>query len=592
MNKTLRGMLSYLRPYKALFVAGQLAMLVGTAAGLAFPWMVRNVFDVLFEAQHMDALLVAIGGLAAVSAVREVANFAKNRALGHIGQKIIRDLRANVYERLLHLSFDYYDNQNSGDITSNMTNDMALLQQGLSSGLTFILQQALSLVAVVVLLLSIDAVLTLIIFATMPVILLVSKRMGAKVKAISKSTQERLGYLMSILNQSVSGIAVIQAFVLEHYARGLFRDENDRILDKSIENIQVSTAAGLFIGLLNALFLLVVIGVGALRAANGHLSPADLIAFILYSEMVAGPLSVLSGIYIEINRATAAYQRIAALLETPAEVANRPTCTLECVQGRVEFRDVFFSYDGEKPILTGVNFSIAPGETVALVGPSGAGKSTLAKLLPRFYDPDEGAILLDGIDVRDLDLHFLRQQIAIVPQETYLFGMSIRDNIACGQPGAADADIEHAARLANADGFIREQDHGYDTEIGERGARLSGGQRQRLAIARAFLKDPRILILDEATSALDAHAERQIQGALDTLMRDRATLIIAHRLSTIENADKIVMLKDGSILATGTHTELLETCAFYGDLYRKQLGKAQAKLPVEKELLGAIGEQR
>ncbi len=570
MNKTLRGMLAYLRPYKTLFALGQLAMLIGTAAGLAFPWAVRNIFDVLFEAQATDALLLAIGGLAAVSVAREIANFIKNRALGHIGQKMIRDLRANIYERLLHLSLDYYDHQSSGDITSSMTNDMALLQQGLSSGLTYILQQALSLVAVVVLLFSIDAVLTLIIFATMPVILLVSKRMGDKVKAIARSTQERLGYLMGILNQSVSGIAVIQAFVLEHYARGLFRDENDRILDQSIHNIKVTAAAGLFIGLLNAVFLLVVIGVGALRVAGGYLSPANLIAFILYSEMVAGPVSALSGIYIEINRAAAAYQRIAAILETPAEVKNRPTGNLDAVRGHIELRDVTFAYNTQKPILENIAFSIAPGETVALVGPSGAGKSTLAKLLPRFYDPDAGAILLDGVDIRDLDLHFLRQQIAIVPQETYLFGMSIRDNIACGQPEAADADIERAARLANADGFIREQDHGYATEIGERGARLSGGQRQRLAIARAFLKDPRILILDEATSALDTHAERQIQDALDTLMRDRATLIIAHRLSTIENADKIIVLKDGRILAAGTHTELLEMCPFYGDLYRKQ----------------------
>ncbi len=574
-QSVIRGMLSYLAPYKALFVTGQIAMLVGTAAGLAFPWMVRNVFDVLFAAATTDTLLIAIGGLAVVSLVREVANFGKNRALGHIGQKMIRDLRANVYERLLHLSLDYYDHQNSGDITSSLTNDMALLQQGLSSGLTYIVQQALTLIAVVVLLFGIDVVLTLILFGTLPMILIVSKRMGSKVKAISRSTQERLGYLMGILNQSVSGIAVIQAFVLENYARGLFRDENDRILDKSIENIQVSTAAGLLIGLVNALFLLVVIGVGALRVTGGYLSPADLIAFILYSEMVAGPVSILSGIYIEINRATAAYQRIETILEAPVEVANHPAQELGAVHGHVEFRNVTFSYDGTRPILESISFSLAPGETVALVGPSGAGKSTLAKLLPRFYDPDAGMILLDGVDIRELDLHVLRRQIAIVPQDTYLFGMSIRDNIACGEPEASVEAIADAARLANADGFIREQVYGYDTEIGERGARLSGGQRQRIAIARAFLKDPRILILDEATSALDTHAERQIQSALDTLMRDRATLIIAHRLSTIEKANRIIVLKDGRILATGTHAELLETCAFYGDLYRNQLAQAE-----------------
>ena len=570
MDKTLRGLLGYVAPYKALFVIGQIAMLVGTAAGLAFPWMVRNVFDVLFATGAREMLLGAIGALALISVVREVANFIKNRALAHLGQKMVRDMRAAIYERLLHLSLDYYDHQNSGDITSSLTNDMTLLQQGLSSGLTYILQQALSLIAVTALLLSIDTVLTLIVFGTLPMILVISRRMGDRVKAISKSTQEHLGHLMSILNQSVSGIAVIQAFVLESYARGLFRDENDRILDKSVENIRVSTSAGLLIGLVNALFLLVIIGVGALRVTGGYLSPADLIAFILYSEMIAGPVSILSGVYIEINRATAAYQRIAAILESPAEVTNRPTRGLEAVRGHIEFRDVSFSYDGERPTLEGISFSVAPGETVALVGPSGAGKSTLARLLPRFYDPCGGTICLDGVDIRDLDLQFLRRQIAIVPQETHLFGMSIRDNIACGQPDASDEEVERVAYLANADGFIREQEDGYRTEIGERGARLSGGQRQRLAIARAFLKNPRILILDEATSALDAHAERQIQGALGTLMQGRATLIIAHRLSTIEAADRIIVLKDGRILAMGTHVALLETCAFYGDLYQNQ----------------------
>ena len=574
MRQSLKNMLAYLAPYKAWFTAGQIAMLIGTGAGLAFPWAVRNLFDVLFAEQTLNVLLVAIGGLAAVSVVQEFANFAKNRTLGYIGQRIMRDLRDSVYERLLHLSLDYYDNKDSGDITSSMTNDMALLQQGLSSGLTYVLQQIISLIAVVVLLLSIDTVLTLIIFATLPVILIISQKMGARVKAISKSTQERLGYLMGIVNQSVSGIAIIQAFVLENYARGLFRDENDRILAKSLESIKVSTTTGLIIGLLNALFLLVVIGLGAVRVGGGFLSPADLIAFILYAEMVAGPVSVLSGVYIEINKATAAYQRIAAILETPADVENHPTRALDDVQGQVEFRNVTFSYDEQQPVVENISLHIAPGETVALVGPSGVGKSTLAKLLPRFYDPDAGGILLDGIDIRALDLQALRRQIAIVPQETYLFGMSIHDNIACGQPEAGDAEIIRAARLANADGFIREQPHGYDTEIGERGARLSGGQRQRIAIARAFLKNPRILILDEATSALDAHAERQIQSALDTLMHNRTTLIIAHRLSTIENADKIVVLKDGRILATGTHEELLETCAFYGDLYRKQFAGA------------------
>jgi subfamily B ATP-binding cassette protein MsbA len=305
--------------------------------------------------------------------------------------------------------------------------------------------------------------------------------------------------------------------------------------------------------------------------AGGALAPADLIAFILYAEMITGPISVLAGLYLEINRMVASYQRISNILETPSDLASGSALLpAKQVQGKVEFRGVTFGYDAHKSILQDINLSVAPGQTIALVGPSGAGKSTLAKLLPRFYDPMHGAILLDGVDIRSLDLQALRTQIAIVPQDTHLFGMSIHDNIACGKVDASEEEIRQAARLANAHDFILEQEHGYDTEIGERGARLSGGQRQRLAIARAFLKDPRILILDEATSALDTQAERQVQHALDSLMRGRTTFIIAHRLSTIENADQIVVFKDGRILAVGTHSELLETCMFYHDLYRHQ----------------------
>ena len=571
MLKTLRDMFSYLKPYRWQFAVGQIAMLAGTAAGLAFPWAVRDIFDTLFEGHSLQPLFFAIGILAAVSVLREIANLIKNRTLGRVGFNIIRDLRARVYAKLLQLSLDYYSSRNSGEIASSMSNDMNLLQQGLSSGLTFVFQQAISLVVVVVVLVRIDLVLTLTVLVTIPLIILVSQRAGQRVKSISQSTQERLGYLMSIMSESISGIDVIKAFVLENYAIGMFRDENDRVLNKSVQGIKVSTGAGLIVGLLNALFLLVIIGFGAYRVSHGYLSPADLIAFILYAEMVAGPISTLAGLYIEVNRAVAAYGRIEAILGKRASIESARSARLPgAMRGRIEFRDVGFSYDGHRQILTGLNCTIKPGEKVALVGPSGVGKSTLLKLLPRFYDPTAGAVLVDGVDTRDVELEHLRSQIAIVPQETHLFGFSIGENIACGRPGASRDEVVRAARMANADGFICELEHGYDTEAGEGGARLSGGQKQRVAIARAFLKDPRILILDEATSALDTHSERQVQGALDDLMRGRTTLIIAHRLSTIENADKIVVLKDGGILATGTHGRLLETCPFYHDLYRKQ----------------------
>jgi len=581
MLKTIRKMLALVTPYRGQYLAGQTAMLVVTAAGLAFPWAVRSIFDQLFEGGEMRPLLLAIAGLAVVLVVKEVANLVKNNALGYIGQKMIRDLRAQLYEKLLRLSLDYYAHRSSGEIASRMSNDMNLLQQGISSGLAFIIQQVISLIVVVILLVRIDPILTLSVLGTIPLIIFVSQKTGERAKAISQSVQERLGNLMSIMNESISGIDVIKAFVLEHYALGLFGDQNERILSKSVKGIRVSSLAGLIIGLLNGLFLLVVIGLGGYRVSRGFLSAPDLIAFILYSEMVAGPISVLAGLYVEVNKAVAAYRRIESILTTRNDIVSIPhPVRPEHIEGRIEFDHVSFGYNSQQLVLRDITCTIEQGETVAIVGPSGVGKSTLVKLIPRFYNPTSGSLRVDGIEAGDYNLEYLRSQIAIVPQETHLFGFSIGENIACGQPEASKEQIIAAARMANAHEFISEMERGYDAEIGESGVRLSGGQRQRIAIARAFMQDPRILILDEATSALDTHAERKVQDALDKLMTGRTTLIIAHRLSTIERADKIVVLRDGQVLAIGTHEHLLQTCPFYRDLYQKQFSPtATPKLP-------------
>ena len=580
MKTPVRKMWYFLSRCKKAFAMGQVAMLVGTTAGLAFPWAVREIFDNLFAGTSLQAgtvrpLLASIALLAAVSFAREVANYARTYALGYASQKIVRDLRSSIYQKLLELSLDYYDRKSTGEITSSMSNDVNLFQQGLSTGITQIIQQTLTLVAVVVLLLKLDLVLAATAFLILPAVLLISRKVGARVKTISANRQERLGYLMTIITESIAGIDIIKAFVLENYALGLFRGENDRLLRKSVEGIRASAAARLAIGLLNALFLLAIIGLGAYRVSAGFLSPADLIAFILYSEMIAGPISMLSSIYVEMNGAMAAFQRILAILDAPGDLQREKSGVAPMtVTGHIEFRNVSFSYDGQHPILKHVDCSILPGQTVALVGPSGAGKSTFVKLVPRFYEPQSGSILIDGVDIQTIDPKALRRSIAIVPQETYLFGFSIADNIACGMPDASDKEIVRAAQLANAHDFIMEQEQGYQTEIGEGGARLSGGQKQRIAIARAFLKDPSILILDEATSALDTHSESLVHAALDGLMEKRTTLIIAHRLSTIENADKIIVLKDGEILATGNHASLLETCDFYLDLHDRQFAHA------------------
>jgi subfamily B ATP-binding cassette protein MsbA len=576
MHRTIRRMLSMLSPYRLPFAIGQVAMLVTAAAGLAFPWAVRTLFDHLLQGAAPRALLGAIGFLGLVLIGKEAANLVKNVALGRIGQQMIRDLRARVYHKLLQLSLDYYSRGNSGHIASSMSNDMNLLQQGLSSGLAYVIQQAISLLVVVALMFRIDALLAGIVLATVPLILLVSQRAGPRARSIAQSTQERLGALMSIVSESLSGIDVIKAFVLERVALGLFRDENDQVMTHSVQGIRVHAVASLIVGLLNALFLLLVIGLGGYRAARGYLSTPDLIAFILYAEMVAGPVSTLASLYIEVSKAVAAYRRVEHILNAENEIEQAPDALRPApLRGRISFEGINCSYDPGVNVLTGIHLTIQPGERVALVGPSGVGKSTLVKLIPRFYDPSVGTVSIDGVNLRRFDLEYLRSQIAIVPQETHLFGLSIEDNIACGKPHASHDEVVEAARMANAHDFISSFPQGYATQVGEKGARLSGGQRQRIAIARALLKNPRILILDEATSALDAHAEGRVQEALDTLMRGRTTLIIAHRLSTIVGADRIVVLQGEGIAAIGTHAELLTASPAYRALHEAQFARQE-----------------
>ena len=578
-------MLALVAPYKSHFALGQLAMLVGTAAGLVAPWLIRNVFEML-QRGDLGLLLGFTGLLAGAYAIKALADWARTNALEYVGQRMIRDLRAAAYGRLLELSLGYYSGKSSGEIASSMSNDMNLLQQGLASGLAVVLQQAITLVVVVLVLFRLDWVLTCAVLAMLPLVILISKRMGDQVKAIAHHTQERLGSLMTIINESIAGISIIQAFVLEQHALGLFKHQNEQVLSRSLQGIRVTTTARLIISLLNSAFLLVVIGLGAYRASQGILSLPDLIAFILYSEMVAGPVAVLAGVYVEVNRATAAFQRIAGIMEAQPQIADPPQpVTIPEVKGHVRFNQVSFAYDGTHEVLRDIGFQVAPGETIALVGPSGAGKSTLVKLLPRFYDPTRGAITLDGVDIKHLDLQYLRSQIGIVPQEAHLFGLSIGANIACGKPEATDEEIRWAAKLANAHAFIMEQPQGYDTPVGEDGASLSGGQRQRIAIARAFIKNPPILILDEATSALDTLSERQVREAWEKLKAGRTTFVIAHRLSTIQGADRIIVLRDGEILAIGPHEDLVRSCPFYRSLYETQFALASGD-PVAETVQG------
>lgn len=571
MKKVFKRLMSWLKPYTMRFTIGQIAMFLGSGASLAFPWALRELLDTSFTSNDYKSLIFAISFLVVIEVIAGFSNYIKNINLGFISQKVVGDLRVRVYEQLQKMSIDFYKKRNSGEIVSRMTNDINLFQQALTTGLTYILQMAITLLVAVVMLVNMDVMLTVIVFVSFPIMMLVTKLMSAKVKGISKKSQENLSNITAILNQSVSGIGVIKAFGLEKFAKRMFGDENKKWLGNIIKQVKIKARTRMVVDYLRSFQLLLILGVGAYRVFSGDISTGTLIAFILYSQMLSGPVGMFSEIYVEIQRAMAAADRIFEILDYRRDIVNpEEPISIENMNGRVNFENVSFSYDVDNEVIKGIDFAIEPGQSAAFVGMSGAGKTTVFNFIPRFYDVSGGSVTIDGIDVRDMDMDELRSKIAIVPQDTYLFEMSIKDNIGCGKPNATEDEIIAAAKLANAHDFIMEMPDKYETVAGEGGTRLSGGQRQRVAIARAFLKNPRILLLDEATSALDTHSERIVQKAIERLMKDRTTLVIAHRLSTIINADVIFVMEKGRIISQGTHSELLDKCERYRDLYRAQ----------------------
>lgn len=601
MKTLISGLISYLKPHWRAYAAGQAAMLVVTSTALAFPLAIKTIFDSAFGQGGSSTLITAILVLAGVFVVREAAGYLKNLLLGRIGQQVTARVRQDAYERLQGIPMAQFDVKGSGHWLSILTNDINQFQGVVSGGIAWLVQSVLSLAGVLVLLFRLDGLLSLSLLTMLPLAFLVTKRLGAKLEGIATVVQEKLGTLTSVISETVSGIDVIKGFTLEQEATKVFHRENAIVLDKSEQAVRIQARTGMANGLLNALYLLVITGFGAWRVFDGHMTPGDLVAFLLYTEMIFGPVLALSGLYLEVKRSTAAIRRIFGLLDagdtgvqdsmvvssgpervssdtemvssnTVMEVqdhfigkaaSNLPTIRKKCDgKGQIIFDHVSFGY-GTKPVLRDLTFTVEPGETIALIGASGVGKSTLLKLIPRLYEAVSGHIRIDGKDIRRQDPAELRRHIASVPQQTHLFSLSVRENIACGHPDATDAEIEQAARQANAHDFILDMEHGYDTVLGENGANLSGGQKQRLAIARAFIRNPDILLLDEATASLDAAAEKTVLQALHSLMSGRTTLIAAHKRTTIERADRVMVLEDQGISAFGTHETLMRDSVTY-----------------------------
>jgi subfamily B ATP-binding cassette protein MsbA len=509
--------------------------------------------------------------LLAVYAVWGVAMYYRSYWAQVAGHRVMLDLRTDLFQHVQRLSHSFYQTRQSGGIVSRLTADIALAQNFVGAAMTNIWMDVVACVFYLALLLSMDVQLTLVSLLVFPLYLLCMRTFGAQSKRTSRQVQEAMEEFSGDLQERVAGYALVKSFATERRESRAFFASARSLYDLVMDNTRITNLSSTLVQWLTEMATLALIWYGGYRIFKGQSTIGEVIAFIHLLRQLYFPVNRISEMNTVLHNSLAAIERIFEVFDTPPEVTERPQArALPRLAGAITFEQVDFAYAPERPVLSGIDLCIRPGEVVALVGPSGAGKSTLVQLIPRFYDPTAGRVLADGIDLREVTLRSLRSQIGIVAQDTVLFSGTVRENILYGRPDASEDELLAVARAAHVDEFIADLPEGYDTPIGERGTKLSGGQRQRLAIARAFLIDPRILILDEATSALDSESERLIQDALAHLMRNRTSVIIAHRLSTVLHADRIVAMDAGRIVQSGPHARLVEQDGLYRRLYETQ----------------------
>lgn len=582
-EQTVFRLVELIRPmWRPLLLAG-LATLGATGATLALPWSVQYFMDGILSGSK-GALGALAASLLFLFAIQGLFSSARIYLLAHAGQSFVKILMVRVYSRVQRFSLSYFDRERTGELISRISNDTTLIRNLVSNNLVEIVSQVFTVLGAAVLMFVLDWRMSLLILVAVPFVVAVGAIFGRQVRKVTGEVQENVADLTSIMEQTFGAIRVVKSFAREDYEQQRFSDGAQKIFDASMRQAKISAVLGPIVMLIVVSTLIGVLYYGGHRVVIGTLPAGEFVAFLIYMVMMSGPATGLTGQYTQLQQALAASDRIFSLMDTTGEDLDASQSdSSEILEGRVGFRDVSFSYESGEKVLHNISFDVNPGETVALVGPSGAGKSTLVALLSRFYEIDSGEVFVDGTDVQALSLRVLRSRIGLVAQDVALFSGTVRDNICYGKLLATDAEVKAAARAANAHEFTSNLEDGYDSLIGERGVKLSGGQRQRISIARTLLSDPAILVLDEATSNLDAESEALVQDAISRLMSEKTAIVIAHRLSTVVNADRIVVLDSGRIVAQGTHAELVRSSRLYSRLYMKQLGGNRQKIHPDLE---------
>ena len=549
---------AYLLRYRWQFLGAMSALFATSLLGLTFPFLAGRLIDAAGPnpSETLD-INTAAGLLFVVLACRASLSFVQTYWLAQVGERSLADLRQDTYSRLLHLPLGFFAQRRVGELSSRVATDLSQIQDALTSAIPTLLRQVVMLSGGVVLIALTSGKLTLVMLACVPPMVAAAAVFGRAVRKLSRDAQDKLAAANVVVEETLQGIAGVKAYTNEPYEEARYRTGIEGVVAAVLKGALYRGAFSAFVifALFGAVVLVLWYGAKLLKA--GDLSIGELTQFLFYTMYVGGAVGSFAELYAQLQKTIGATERVRELLREQPEEPG-PAVESPRAAGDIAFVDVGFAYPSraEVPVLAGLNLEARAGERIALVGPSGAGKSTIVSLLLRFYEPDTGRILIDGRNAREMPLRGLRENMAIVPQDVFLFGGSIGENIAYGKPGASQAEIEVAAKQANAHDFIASFPEGYATLVGERGVKLSGGQRQRVAIARAILRDPAILILDEATSSLDSESEHLVQQALDALMRGRTSVIIAHRLSTVRRADRIYVIDDGRVIETGTHEEL------------------------------------